>query len=123
MSKVLIFFALFIAAVSAQMNSTTTPAGITTASPQKIDEAASRTYAMIKGFKGSKDDLFKKLDDAYMAELKTMTKASFNEDYLKRVAESVAKKIAKDDVITSEEFQRFAALEIQKLKLEAAKKS
>jgi hypothetical protein len=128
MSKFIVLFVLVTLTykVNAQTTTTTTQATTTTTfSPQKVEECATKTYAVIKGYKGNKDDLYKKIDEFLVNEIKSLNlnKMTFNEEYFKRVADSVAKKITKDDAISAEEFRRFADLEIQKLKFEAAKKS
>jgi hypothetical protein len=94
--------------VSSEAQSTTTAAP----SGPKPEETANKIYNLIKGFKGSKNDLYEKIEDVFNMDVKVMR--PINADILKNIVDSVMKRITKDDLITVEEFRKVADTMIQK---------
>lgn len=109
----IILVGFFIACAAAQSTTpSTTPPSTTKSgapsSPPKPEDCAAKIYSQIKGFKGSKDDLFKRLEDQFNVDMKNMKVTAFNQDNWNSVVDLVSKRIARDDPITVDDFKKFA---------------
>jgi hypothetical protein len=86
------------------------------ADPPKPEECAAKVYGVIHGFKGTKDELIKKLEEQFHSDMKVVKVADFNDEKWKVFADLVVKKITKDDLITGEEFMKLETALVQKWK-------
>lgn len=111
MAKLSIFIVGFLVAFAAAQ--TTTPASAPTG-PPKPEDCAAKIYSQIKGFKGTKEDLIKRLEERFNIDMKDMKVSAFNQDNWNTVVDLVSKRIAKDDPITVEDFKKFADNAINK---------
>lgn len=105
MAKLSIFLVGFLVAFTAAQS--TTPSGAP-AAPPKPEECATKIYSTIKGFKGSKDDLFKRLEEEFNVNMKNMKVTTLNQDNWNTIVDLVSKRITKDDPITVDEFKKNA---------------
>lgn len=83
----------------------------------KPEDNANKIYNIIKGFKGSKPDLYKKLEEQFINEFKNLKVLNFSEENWRKVVELTARKITKDDLITADEFRKFEYDLLQKWKI------
>ena len=123
MSQSIIIVAAILIVIST-LPSTIKPQTTTTSAPSSMpnmptttknpEDCANRIYLTIKGFKGTKDDLFKKLEAQFNMEMKGIRVNEFSNENYKKVTDAVAKKLSKDDIITVEDFRKFADTLIQK---------
>ncbi|CAG9810170.1 unnamed protein product [Chironomus riparius] len=113
-TAILIVISTLPSTIKSQTTTTSPSPNMPTTTTKNPEDCANRIYSTIRGFRGTKEELFKKLEAQFNMEMKGIRVNEFSNENYKKVTDTVAKRLSRDDIINVEDFRKFADTMIQK---------